>query len=293
MSGKSINLFLMDGDPNGRIKCSLANWTGVAYKIPRTMLDKARGIDALRQTGVYLLFGADAKTDEPVVYIGQAAVRKNGLGILNRWEEHKRNSEKDWWNEAVALTTSDNSFGQTEISYLENRFRNMAIEAGRYQVMNGNDPAQGNITEEKESEMEEFISYAQLIIGTLGYKVFEPLIVKKKVEESRAGIITEDSPLLYFNNKRVKATGKRTSEGFVVIAGSHISLSLTKSAPDNAVRNRAKYASAITDEGELTKDLLFTSPSAAAGFVGGSSLSGNIVWKTEDDRTLKQLEMEE
>ena len=186
MSGKSINLFLMDGDPNGRIKCSLANWTGVAYKIPRTMLDKARGINALRQTGVYLLFGADAKTDEPVVYIGQAAVRKNGQGILNRWEEHKRNSEKDWWNEAVALTTRDNSFGQTEISYLENRFRNMAIEAGRYQVMNGNDPAQGNITEEKESEMEEFISYARLIIGTLGYKVFEPLIVKKKWDESIA-----------------------------------------------------------------------------------------------------------
>jgi hypothetical protein len=34
--GKSINLFLMDGTPNGRIKCTLANWTGVAYKIPRT-----------------------------------------------------------------------------------------------------------------------------------------------------------------------------------------------------------------------------------------------------------------
>lgn len=38
--GKSINLFLMDGDANGRIKCTLANWTGVAYKIPRTELDK-------------------------------------------------------------------------------------------------------------------------------------------------------------------------------------------------------------------------------------------------------------
>lgn len=105
MAGKSINLFLMDGDPNGRIKCTLANWTGVAYKIPRTMLDKARNIDALKQTGVYLLFGADPTTDEPVVYIGQAAARKNGLGILNRWEEHKRDTDKDWWNEAVALTT--------------------------------------------------------------------------------------------------------------------------------------------------------------------------------------------
>lgn len=31
--GKNINLFLMDGDASGRIKCTLANWTGVAYKI--------------------------------------------------------------------------------------------------------------------------------------------------------------------------------------------------------------------------------------------------------------------
>ena len=54
----------MDGDANGRIKCSLANWTGVAYKIPRTLLEKARSIDALKQTGVYLLFSADAKIEE-------------------------------------------------------------------------------------------------------------------------------------------------------------------------------------------------------------------------------------
>jgi hypothetical protein len=37
--GKSINLFLMDGTATGRVKCTLVNWTGVAYKIPRTDLD--------------------------------------------------------------------------------------------------------------------------------------------------------------------------------------------------------------------------------------------------------------
>ncbi len=37
--GKSINLFLMDGNVNGRIKCTLANWTGLAFKIPRTSLN--------------------------------------------------------------------------------------------------------------------------------------------------------------------------------------------------------------------------------------------------------------
>lgn len=50
MRGKSINLFLMDGEPNGRMKCTLANWTGVAYKIPRTKsLIAVRGVMTFRK----------------------------------------------------------------------------------------------------------------------------------------------------------------------------------------------------------------------------------------------------
>lgn len=45
--GKNINLFLMDGDASGRIKCTLANWTGVAYKIPRTGIEKCKNREDL------------------------------------------------------------------------------------------------------------------------------------------------------------------------------------------------------------------------------------------------------
>ncbi|HQM01484.1 MAG TPA: hypothetical protein PLH98_13145 [Ruminococcus flavefaciens] len=46
--GKNINLFLMDGDASGRIKCTLANWTGVAYKIPRTEIEKCKNCEDLK-----------------------------------------------------------------------------------------------------------------------------------------------------------------------------------------------------------------------------------------------------
>ena len=36
--GKNINMFLMEGDVTSSIKCTLSNWTGVIYKIPRTKL---------------------------------------------------------------------------------------------------------------------------------------------------------------------------------------------------------------------------------------------------------------
>ncbi|MEG1788993.1 MAG: hypothetical protein RR268_07245, partial [Kiritimatiellia bacterium] len=31
--GKRIQLFLVDGTPNGRWICELSNWTGIAYKL--------------------------------------------------------------------------------------------------------------------------------------------------------------------------------------------------------------------------------------------------------------------
>ena len=34
--GKKITLFLMDGQSEGQISCELSNWTGKAYRIPRS-----------------------------------------------------------------------------------------------------------------------------------------------------------------------------------------------------------------------------------------------------------------
>ena len=108
----------MDGSADGRIKCTLANWTGIAYRIPRTDIELCKDRDHLKQSGVYFLFGVSDETGEPVVYIGQAGERKNGEGILYRLQEHKKNPDKDYWTEAVVFTTAGNTFGPTEISYL-------------------------------------------------------------------------------------------------------------------------------------------------------------------------------
>ena len=287
--GKSINLFLMDGEPSGRIKCTLANWTGVAYKIPRTALDLCKERDDLKQSGIYFLFGTSDQTGNNVVYVGQAGARKNGEGLLYRLQEHKRNPDKDYWTEAVVFTTSNNSFGQTEISYLENRFCGLALAANRYEVKNGNDPTHGNITEEKESELEEFIDYARIVMGTLGHKVFEPIVAVKATAIADANA-TDDEPFLYFNRTNLKAIGRRTSEGFVVFKGSAIAPCLQKSCPENVVKFREKHKAKIDGNHILLDDILFTSPSAAAAFVGGSSLSGNELWKTADGVSLKNLE---
>lgn len=288
LRGKSINLFLMDAIATGRVKCTLANWTGVAYKIPRVEIDKCKDREELKQSGVYFLFGVSEDTGENIVYIGQAGARKNGEGILCRLQEHKRDENKDYWTEAVVFTTSNNSFGPIEISYLENRFFNMAKTANRYEVKNDVDPHHGYVTEEKESELEEFIEYAEIVIGTLGHRVFDSLeekIVFKTKEDAKI----DDEPLLFLKTNKVKAKGRRTNEGFVVYKGASVSASPTESCKETILNLRNRYTNRVKDK-VLIKDTLFTSPSSAACFVTYSSVNGRTLWKNENGITLKEIE---
>ncbi|MGV8907198.1 MAG: GIY-YIG nuclease family protein [Acetobacterium sp.] len=287
--GKNINLYLMDGDPSGPIKCTLANWTGVSYKIARTDLDKCKERDDLKQSGVYFLFGTSDQTGENVVYIGQAGARKNGEGILFRLQEHKRNPVKDYWTEAVVFTTSNNSFGPTEISYLENRFCNLAMEAKRYFVKNGNDPTSGNVTEEKESELEEFIEYAKIVMGTFGHKIFEPIVAIPTISATETDN-TDEEPMLDLKTAKANGKDRRTNEGFVVFKGATVAKNPTKCCPDTIKHLREQYVGRIDENNVLTEDTLFKSPSAAAGFLIYSSANGLTMWATDDGKTLKEVE---
>lgn len=85
------------------------------------------------------------------------------------------------------------------------------------------------------------------------------------------------------------ASRKRTSDGFVVLKGSTINPTMTKSCPERTIKDRKKYAYKIDSNGTLTADVLLSSPSSAAGFVGGASLSGNALWKDADGKTLREL----
>lgn len=288
--GKNFNLFLIDGEVTGRIKCTLSNWTGLAYKIPRSYLEKSKERQDLKQTGVYFLIEKNENGDDEV-YIGQASTRKNGEGVLFRVIEHLKNNK--YFSEVVILTTQNNSFGATEISYLENRFTNLALETGRYTVRNGNEPNIGNVTEEKESELEEFIQYSKMVLGVLGYKVFIPIlnttekIIEKNQKESKFYLSRKSKK----SQQLIQASCIRTNEGFVILKGSMIEEIDSDAIPlaIKELRTKCKANKEIFN-GKLTKNLLFNSPSYAAAFVLGMQTNGRVDWKDENGITLKELE---
>lgn len=289
---KNINMFLMDGEVTGKIKCTLSNWTGVIYKIPRIQLGDLKSRDEMKQSGIYFLFGRDEDKQKDVTYIGQATTRKNGEGVLLRIQEHTRDTHADYFNDVIILTTQNNSFGPTEISYLENKFTQLAKEAGRYIVKNGNDPNPGNVTEEKESELDEIVENTLMIIGTLGYRVFVPMT--KKVSQD---LTDNHSTYLYLkrktkkSNKVIEATCERTTEGFVVLEGSQVEIKDSPYLPASLKEMRQSLiASRVIQDGVLKEKQLFSSPSYAAAFLLGMQTNGRTDWKDQDGRTLKELE---
>lgn len=287
-----ITLLLMDGTSNGVIKCTRDNWNGVAFKIPRTDVGELADREDLKQTGVYLLLGVDEEAGQSSVYVGQAGNRQNGHGVLGRIKEHlNQNNDKAWyWTHAIALLTANDSFGPTEVSYLEHHFYVLAQKAGRFQIKNSNTPSPGHVTEEKKIELDRFTEHAKLLVGSLGAKVFEPLDPEADEVHSPDQPV---EPLLYLTYKSLAATGRRTPEGFVVLEGSGVSEETTPSCPNAALVNREKYATDIGPERKLLRDILFATPSAAAEFVMGASASGNESWKNSDGVRLGVLEAQQ
>ena len=106
---------------------------------------------------------------------------------------------------------------------MENKFTQLAKDAGRFIVKNGNEPNSGNVTEEKQSELDEVVENTLMIVGTLGYRVFVPMT--KKTDQN---VSNENSTHLYLkrktkkSNRMIEAICEQTSEGFVVLEGSQV-----------------------------------------------------------------------
>ena len=283
--GKTIKLFLMDADPNGRIICELSNWTGKAYRIPRGKVKDCADRAELKSTAVYILFGgAESSIKKPKAYIGEAE------NAYSRLVQHV--SEKEFWNEAVVFISKDENLNKAHIKYLESRLYELAANAGRYEIQNGNTPTKSSISESDEAEMEEFIEYVRMLINTMNFKVFEPL-----VKENTS--LDTDAEELYLKGARgASGRGKRVIDGFVVFKGSEVAASTVPSFPKgfSSLRDELIGNEMIKKDQEkfiFSIDYLFSSPSAAAAVIMGRSANGLLEWKDRSGKAIKEIESAE
>ncbi len=79
----------------------------------------------------------------------------------------------------------------------------------------------------------------------------------------------------------------------MLLKDSKLSISNSQSCPNAIVKMREEKSNIINGERILSKNILFTSSSAAAKFVAGSSVNGNVCWKNADGILPMSLQKEE
>jgi len=276
--GKTIRIFLIEGDPNGRMTAELSNWTGKAFKIPRIQVKDCGDRPELDSTGIYFLFGQN-EDGHSQIYIGEAE------SILKRLGQHL--SQKEFWNEVIAFISKDENLNKAHAKYLESRFYEIAKTGGRYTVENSIKPTQSSISESDRAEMEEYVENVKLLVNALGHKVFEG---------KRETVVVGTRTLFSIKSVRgAEATGQPTSEGFVVFKGSRAAIVVVDSMPKgfNAHRDQLLANGILNlDGGQCTfsEDTIFSSPSTAAAIVMGRNANGLIEWRLPDGRTLRDFE---
>ena len=287
--GKSIRIFLADGDPNGLRIAELSNWIGQAVLIPRNRLKEARNRGDCQQTAVYFLIGEESETSLPfTVYIGEAE------DLSKRLDEH--NKKKEFWEIAIGISSKDLNLTKAHVMYLESRCIEIAREAKRVELDNSQSPKPSKLPEADEAWMEEFLENLKLLLASVGYKILEKVVPKDQEEITPVQTNVELDPLVYCKSKQkgVKGVGRWTSDGFVVYADS---TAVKKNAPTTVEKNKRKAKELLEDKiieskGEIyefVKDFIFGAPSGASSFILGNASNGWDDWKTEGGDTLDEI----
>lgn len=279
MPSGTIKIFMVHGDPKRLRTAELLNWTGKAVAGPRSEFENVLDREESQKSGVYFLTGIDPETGKGAVYIGEAE------SVRDRLKSHL---DRDFWNHVVFFTSKDENLTKAHIRYLEGRLIDQAKQAGRARVMNGQSSG-ARLPESDREDMEIFLEKIQQLLPVLGVEVLVPTT-------ATAGTKREHE-FLSCEIKGLKATGRLTPNGIVVLAGSQAVLNDRPSSqkypwPLN-MRHKLKEEGALVvkiDHLLFTQDVEFSSPSAAAAVIHGGHANGLIAWKNRDGKTLKELE---
>lgn len=297
MAGRSIRLFLVDGTATGTRTAELGLSTIKALVIPRASLAAAMQRSEPQKTGVYILIGQDS--DLPSLkrkYIGE------GDTIINRISVHNKDPGKDFWDEVVLFVSKDENLNKAHGRYIEARLIALAKAAKRSIVVNGTEPSeQGKLSEPDQVEMEEFIAQARLLLGTLGYDIFEPVKDSYSIQPARPEkSSTPENTILEFiaNGVNFSASMRldKNSGQFVVTEGSKARKSETASLQPTYKNLRLQLIQngVLKEFDELTyefsQDYAFSASTPAAQVVCASSANGRTFWKLDDGRTFAEWE---
>lgn len=277
--GKKITLFLVDELPKGIREVRIDQWIGKAVCIPRNRLKSFYAKELNSSACVYFLLGSSESGDLLNVYVGETDL------FSNRLNDH--NYKKDWWSEIVVFYSTEGSLVKTGAKYLEHVCIKRLMEAGKCNLMNGNNPALTTIMKEDISGLEYFFTNINIVMPLLGYDIFEQNLIKD-VKSKGLPVVCK--------GKGAVANGLWLEDGRVIVLKG--SAATKDNAPNFETHNYRKLKDKMLKIGRLkvegdylifADDYEFNSPSAAAAIVLARSADGPSEWKDANGKKIKEL----
>ena len=279
MTSATIKLFLPRGDAKSLRTAEISNWSGKAVAAPRTEIDELLAREELDKAGVYILIGNDPITNAARAYIGEAEV------IRERLKQHKA---KEFWVSAIVFVSKDENLTKAHVRYLESRLLVEAAKVNRF-TLEQNQAGGSRLPESDREDMEVFLARIRQLLPVLGSDILAP--ITHHAEKAQPGGV------LYTRIKAAEGRGQRTANGFVVFQDSTAVLEERPSAdyyPYVLAQRKQLLSEGVLKERDgllvFTRDVEFTSPSAAAAVIHGGSANGLTAWKTDGGTSLKQLD---
>lgn len=273
--GKTIQIFLPDGNPRGVKIAEFTSRTVQTVLLPRAQLDFACSRSELGNVGLYFLIGDSDSGNILQLYIGEAE------DCAARLKQH--NKSKDWWANAIVCVSKTAGFTKSHVKYLEWYCHQEAEAAGRFKVDNSTVPTKSYVSEPMVADLMDHFDTIRILTSTLGYPMFEKIQKPGKQD------------VLTCKGKKALAKGEYTEDGLIVFANSIVNRPEAKSIHDYVSMARYQLVDhgilEIVDDDTLRfkKDQIFPSPSQAAAVVLGRNANGWTEWKYPDGRTLDEV----
>ena len=284
--GRTIQLFLVDGKPTGLRKATIHGWTGLLFVSGASAFSDMTSRKEVDRTGIYVLSGPDPdKAGSTRVYIG------SGNSVSERIK--KSGLDREFWETATTVTTSDDDLSKGHAEYLEARLIELTSEAGRVTLDNNTKPETGRrrLPEADVANMEQFLSNLRIILPVIGLDMLkpQPLAVtqsQKSVNERTVGKVRFEIR----HKSDVRAFAVEEDGEFVVLEDS-------EALYDTGYVQHNSYGTLkqrLVDDGVLVVDgtkkmkfakpWSFSSPSAAAAIVLDRISNGRIEWKVKGEK---------
>ncbi len=131
----------------------------------------------------------------------------------------------------MVFNSKDENLNKAHVRFLEYSIYSAALAAKRCRLENTNIPSCPAIAEAEQAVMVEFLENLKVLVGTMGYKIFEPL----RGPSSKCAKVYHISAAL-----GAKAQALITTEGVVVTEGSEAAISCVPSIAPATVALREK-----------------------------------------------------